>query len=106
MFSLSELNESLDRGFDDFQALVENLRFLRGKVEYDNFLRKLTDALTLQIGPGVVKEYPVDHFLRHVQAYLFTKLRDYQDEQEYRLVAYDAGNYQQALTRFYDTEVP
>lgn len=88
IFNLEKMNEYINRGIDDIDGPIGSpIRIYFGEVKYDNKLHDLKKALTLDYNK--YKEIvPLDIVHSHVKDYLFTKILDYVDEQEYRFCLY------------------
>jgi len=106
VFSASRLYEILMPDTESLRVSQESIvDIFKGKVEYNNFLRKLDETLTIEYSANELKKSEIDRIRENAQAYLFTKLEDYKDEQEYRIVLYSSKGFldgESAYVRFGD----
>jgi hypothetical protein len=93
VFNVHRLHEIIMTDTDSLRVPVgSNVDVFIGKVEYDNYLSKLDEALTIDIS-AEQKMNEIERIRKNVEAYLFSKLEDYSGEQEFRMVIYSDKGY-------------
>lgn len=103
IFDRKRLMSNLQNDVESIQVPIgTSITIHSGKVEYDNSLAKLKIALT-------TNPYKLTDFEKYIhdnlEGYLFLKLEDYRDEQEYRIVLYSKyfNNKDEVLINYLDS---
>lgn len=106
VFSLNRLYQIVMTETESVNVPMEShVSVFHGIVEYDNYLRKLNDALDIEYTPEEISKSEIQRVGDNAQAYLFSKLEDYKDEQEYRIVLHSSKGFlegESTYVRFLD----